>query len=207
MHSPLHQDVVPRRHRQRADVGDRRAHHQRARASHHQERQRHVEVVVGPVRVDQPRDRGQEGGGHYHHGGVDLGEPLYEQLGGGALRLRLLHKLDQARDGAIVRGAGSSHLKKPGLIDSASSHLIPGLLGDRYALPRQRRAVYCRSSPRNHPVQGHLRARPHDHDGADGHLLHLHHLPVEQLRPLGPELQNSTNGTPGLGGGLMLQPL
>ncbi len=171
-----------------ADTGEEaqgNADHQRARAAGHQERQRTVYPLL-PLAVhaahqpDHRRQDRQRQRAVAHHRRVNAGELGDEILAAGFAGAGVLHQLQYLGHRGLAKGLRGPDLQHAGHVDAAADDLValPGVPGQ--ALAGQGAGVQGGAALGDDAVDGHLLARLHHNDGADGHLVrvHLHQLTV-----------------------------
>ena len=201
-----------------ADTGEEaqgNADHQRARAAGHQERQRTVYPLL-PLAVhaahqpDHRRDNSQRQRAVAYHRRVNAGELGDKVLAAGLAGAGVLHQLQDLGHRGLAKGLCGPDLQHAGHVDAAADDLValPGVPGK--ALAGQGAGVQGGAALGDDAVDGHLLARLHHDDGADGHLvrIHLHQLAV--LLNVGivrPDVHQRADVLPALAHGVALEQL
>mmetsp|Transcript_17343 Transcript_17343/g.42841 ORF Transcript_17343/g.42841 Transcript_17343/m.42841 type:complete len:648 (-) Transcript_17343:1649-3592(-) len=149
----------------------RRGQHQCARARHHQQHARLVDVIQAPV-PQRERNGGEQYRGDDDHWGVVLGEGLHHALHVAARRLCLFHQTHQPRHRRVRGGGGDTYLQLPALVHRPAEHRGTHSLGHGHALPRERSLVHRAGAAHHDPVEGNLLSWLDQHHLAHRHLLH-----------------------------------
>lgn len=111
----LKQNPLPRGGADAAEIAERDADHQCARARDHQKNESPVDRFAPgkrELRIDErpePGSRGDDCGKQRHHGGVDAGEAADEPFGGGFAVGSLLDQAENAGQCAVGERAGGAH--------------------------------------------------------------------------------------------------
>mmetsp|Transcript_14461 Transcript_14461/g.45966 ORF Transcript_14461/g.45966 Transcript_14461/m.45966 type:complete len:517 (+) Transcript_14461:45-1595(+) len=107
----LDKHTVARGLREAGDVGDGRGDDERAGAGDDQQHEGEMQVVLVVAEPEGEGQKREEPRRQHHRGRVVLGEVLHELLGGGPLRLRLLHQAHHARHGGVRADGGGADLQ------------------------------------------------------------------------------------------------
>ncbi|MCY1414360.1 hypothetical protein D9M71_298080 [compost metagenome] len=173
----LDQDAHPRRRGQAADDGHRRGDHQCAGAGDHQQHQGAVDPVEPGAVERQRRQDGGDDGDEDHRRRVDAREAVDEALGRRPRALRLFHRMDDARQGAVVGAARHAVFQRAFAVDGAGEQRFSRRLFHRQAFPGDRRLVDAGAALQHLAVQGDALAGTHPHTGAEGDGLGRQLLP------------------------------
>ena len=125
----LDQHALARRRGQRRHDRHRRRDHQRARARDDEQHQRAIDPARSSVAPKSSggtmADRQRE---DEHGRRVDPREAIDEGLARRALRLRLLHQVDDARERGVAAQPRDPHVERAAAVDRAGEHLVAGAL-------------------------------------------------------------------------------
>mmetsp|Transcript_15472 Transcript_15472/g.29786 ORF Transcript_15472/g.29786 Transcript_15472/m.29786 type:complete len:574 (+) Transcript_15472:307-2028(+) len=146
-----------------------------AGARHHQQHERHLEVLQPGARPPQPGQRRQQRRPKHHRGGVVPRNRLHQHLRGRARVLGLLHELHEPRHGGVLRQHQRLHGEDAAAaVHRARAHRVARGLLDGAGLPRECALVHGAGAGHHHSVHGYAVARPDQQLGAHRHLLHGH---------------------------------
>ena len=201
-----------------ADTGEEaqgNADHQRARAAGHQERQRTVYPLL-PLAVhaahqpDHRRDNSQRQRAVAYHRRVNAGELGDKVLAAGLAGAGVLHQLQDLGYRGLAKGFCGPDLQHAGHVDAAADDLValPGVPGQ--ALAGQGAGVQGGAALGDDAVDGHLLARLHHDDGADGHLVRVHLYQLAVLLNVGivrPDVHQRADVLPALAHRVALEQL
>jgi hypothetical protein len=123
---------------------------------------------------EQGRDNGHQRGHRGDRWRVDAGEAVNEPLRRRLPRLRLLHQPHHAAQRVVSGQAGHLHFQRAGGVDSAGEDIVAWLLVYRHALTGDWGLIHTALPGPHDAIHADPVAGPHQHQVADGDLLHRH---------------------------------